>query len=111
MFEQVGLYTNLVNTNSMTFTSGFIWGDMVKDDYKRREASGGGGIHISGEESDMVKLRRVWRNNDSILPLTSHGEHPQEYFGRLSQKYLVQQGSHHQHHCFEQRHTAISGHL
>ena len=38
MFEQLGLYINLWNTNSVTFTCRFIWGEMGKEAYKRQVA-------------------------------------------------------------------------
>ena len=35
MFERVGLYKNLGNIISITSMTGFIWGHMGKDAYKR----------------------------------------------------------------------------
>ena len=39
IFEQVGMYTNLGNTNAMTYSHGFIWGKMDQDTCKKKNTS------------------------------------------------------------------------
>ena len=68
MFYWFGMYTNLGNTKAMTCTPRFIWGQLVKDSYKRRVM----GEAANFQERNNVKLQQVWRNGGGVLTLAPH---------------------------------------
>ena len=74
MFCRVGLSMNIDKTKAVACTIGFIWGQLGKYAYMRREM--GEGALFRGAEKNPYKLRRVWGLGGGIFREASHGTVP-----------------------------------